>query len=83
MLGDLQTTFFGRVDSKACIYFFVLSVFFLVLMVVGTLMEIRYIIRNYGQLQFRTALAGVVMLFNAFLAYFVNRILFNMCKNSL
>ena len=75
--------FFGPLDKAACNYFLVISAFFLFLLIMGFLSEVVYLVKNYRDLRFRTVLAGVVLLFNSFLAYFVNRILYNMCNKTL
>ena len=75
--------FFGPLDKSACIYFFLISAVFLMsfLLLLGS--EIIYLLTNSGKLNIRIVATGVMMLFNAFLAYFVNRLLYTICSKSL
>jgi hypothetical protein len=61
----------------------ILTVIFFIGLVSILITEILYIIQNYNKLNFRTVSAGVVILFNIFLAYFVNRLMYSMCVKSL
>jgi hypothetical protein len=45
--------------------------------------EIMFLIKRYNQLNFRVFTSGVLLLFNSFIAYFVNRLLYTMCSKSL
>jgi hypothetical protein len=42
-----------------------------------------FIIKRYKELDFRVFTSGVLLLFNSFIAYFVNRLLYTMCTKSL
>lgn len=82
-MSDLMTSFFGPLDKSACVYFLIISVLFFIslIMLLGT--EIVYIVRNFGRLNFRTVSSGIIILFNVFIAYFVNRLLYTMCNKTL
>lgn len=82
-MSDLMTSFFGPLDKSACVYFLIISVLFFIslIMLLGT--EIVYIVRNLGRLNFRTVSSGIIILFNVFIAYFVNRLLYTMCNKTL
>ena len=82
-MSDLLTNFFGPLDKSACIYFFIISMIFFIslLLVLGS--EIIYIIQNFNKINFRVLSSGVIILFNLFIAYFVNRLLYTMCNKSL
>ena len=82
-MADFMSQYFGPLDKSSCLYFLILTVIFFIGLVSVLITEILYIIQNYNKLNFRMASAGVVILFNIFLAYFVNRLMYSMCVKSL
>lgn len=82
-MSDLMALFFGPLDKSACVYFLIISVLFFISLITLLGMELLYIIRNFGRLNFRTISNGLIIVFNIFIAYFVNRMLYTMCNKSL
>ncbi len=82
-MSDFMSQYFGPLDKNSCLYFLILTVIFFIGLVSVLITEILYIIQNYNKLNFRMVSAGVVILFNIFLAYFVNRLMYSMCVKSL
>ena len=82
-MSGLMSNYFGALDKSSCVYFLIISVIFFVLLVIATLTQLLWIVKNFKQLNFRILTGGIVMLFNIFLAYFVNRLLYTMCTKSL
>lgn len=82
-MSDLMTRFFGPLTKDACIYFRVFTVLFFVVLMFTIFVEILFIFKNYSKLNFRVFVSGVLLLFNSFIAYFVNRLLYTMCSKSL
>jgi hypothetical protein len=82
-MDKLISTYFGPLDNRSCYYFFIISVIFFVSFLILLLGEIVYIIRHYNRMDFRVISSGLIVIFNTFLAYFVNRLLFTMCNKSL
>jgi hypothetical protein len=78
-----MTTYFGPLDKQSCVYFLLLTMFFFATLVFTIVGEIIYIFKNFKDLDFRVFTSGVLLLFNSFLAYFVNRLLYTMCSKSL
>ena len=77
---ELLKTVFGPLDKNACVYFFFITVFFFVIFIVLFLGELFFIIRNYKYMTFQKLYeGGYSYLFNIFLVYLTNRILFTMC----
>jgi len=76
-------SFFGPLDKSACVYFLIISVIFFIglLLLLGS--EIIYVLQNFNKLNFRVISTGVIILFNMFIAYFVNRLLYTICNKSL
>ncbi len=82
-MSDLMTLIYGPLDKSACLYFLIISVLFFISLVLLLGTEIIYIVKNFGKLNFRTVSSGIIILFNIFIAYFVNRLLYTMCNRSL
>jgi len=78
-----MTTYFGPLDKQSCIYFLLLSMIFFAVLTFTIIGEALYIFKNYKDLNFRVFTSGVLLLFNSFIAYFVNRLLYTMCSKSL
>lgn len=82
-MTDLMSMFFGPLDKNACIYFYIVTVIFFIGFLILIVNEAIFIIQNVNKLSFRMITGGIVILFNIFVAYFVNRLLYNMCVKSL
>jgi len=82
-MSDFMTTFFGPLDKQSCVYFLFLTMLFFALLIFTIVGEAIYIIKHFKDLNFRTFTSGVLLLFNSFIAYFVNRLLYTMCSKSL
>jgi hypothetical protein len=82
-MSGLMSNYFGPLDKSSCVYFLIISGIFFVLLIVAIFSQMFWLIKNYKQLNLRILTGGVVMLFNIFLAYFVNRLLYTMCNKSL
>lgn len=82
-MNDLMTKFFGPLDKNVCLYFLILSMifFFTLILVLG--MEFFFIVRNFKKLNSRMIMNIVLLSFNIFIAYFVNRIFYNMCNKTM
>lgn len=82
-MSSLQNMIFGPLSSDACFYFYFLTAFFYFLLVISLIAGIIFIIKKPNQLNFKTGMHGILLIFNIFLAYFVNRLLYTMCNKSL
>ena len=82
-MSDFMATFFGPLDKSYCIYFLFLTMFFFGVLVFAVITEILFLFRHFKDLNLKLVSSGAVLLFNAFLAYFVNRLLYTMCHKSL
>ena len=82
-MSDFMTMYFGPLDKQSCIYFLLLSMIFFAVLTFTIIGEALYIFKNYKDLNFRVFTSGVLLLFNSFIAYFVNRLLYTMCSKSL
>ena len=75
--------YFGPLDKQYCVYYLVLAMLFFAALIVAIFGEIFYVIKKYKEINFRTFSNGILILFNIFVAYFVNRLLYTMCSKSL
>ena len=82
-MSNLMYTFFSPLDKQSCVYFLILSMIFFAMLVFAIITEMVFIFKNFNSLNFRTVTSGLLLLFNAFIAYFVNRLLYTMCSKSL
>ena len=82
-MADFMSNYFGPLDKSACVYFLIIAVIFFIALVLVLINELLFVVQNYNKLNFRVVSAGVLILFNIFLAYFVNRLLYGMCTRSL
>jgi hypothetical protein len=82
-MSDLMTKFFGPLDKSSCFYFLALSFIFFVVLVALLFIELIYVVRKYKTITPNLAFNGVILLFDAYLVYFVNRLLYTMCNKSL
>jgi hypothetical protein len=82
----LYNTFFGPLNSDACVYFLFMSALFFVILILVLASEIIYIFSSLysgRKFTFRDLRNGILILCNLFLAYFVNRLFYTMCAKSL
>lgn len=82
-MSDFMTTYFGPLDKQSCVYFLFLSMIFFAMLVFTLVAEALYVIKHFKELNLRVFTSGVLLLFNSFIAYFVNRLLYTMCSKSL
>ena len=74
---------YGPLDKKSCIYFLVITIFAFITLVTTFVFEMVYVFKNYKNLNIANIARGVLILFNIFIAYFLNRLFYNMCSKSL
>lgn len=82
-MAGFMTTYFGPLDKSNCVYFLIICIIFFATLVFSAFTNIFWLFKNYKQFNFRIFTGGILMLFNIFLAYFVNRLLYTMCIKSL
>ena len=82
-MSDFVNYVSGPLDKKACVYFFTWTMLFFVILVLTFIAEMFILFRDFKHLTRMNIIGGIIMLFNIFLAYFVNRLLYTMCNKSL
>jgi hypothetical protein len=82
-MANLIASLFGPLGKDSCMYFYVLSMIFFIVLIITFITEVVYIVQHLKTVNFRIIGSNVLILFNIFIAYFVNRLLYNMCVKSL
>ena len=82
-MSNFMEKVFGPLDKSACLYFFIITVLFFISFVLLLINELYFIVMNFRKINLRMLVNGLLILFNIFLAYFVNRLLYSMCTKSL
>ena len=78
MLG-FMSNYFGPLSKDSCVYFLFLSIIFFFIMVFTIIGELVFLFKNYKRLDFKVFVSGIILLYNAFISYFSNRLLHTMC----
>lgn len=78
-----MSNYFGPLSKDYCIYFYLMSIVFFAIMMLGLLGVIVTIAKNPKQVNIMFFINAVMLLMNSVLAYFVNRLLHTMCVNSI
>lgn len=78
-----MSMFFGPLNKNACFYFLILTILFFIGLILVSVNEIYFIITNLNRLNLKMISYGFIVIFNIFIAYFVNRLLYTMCSKSL
>jgi hypothetical protein len=81
-MNDFLLDYFSHLDQSSCVYFLIISGIFFVLLIITMVSYIIWVMKYYKQLNFRIFTGGLLMAFNLFIAYFVNRLLYTMCNKS-
>ena len=79
-------TFFGTLNKDSCYYFLFISILFFIVLVLVLVSEIIYIFSvffNGKKFDYTLFNKGLMVTFNIFITYFVNRLLYTMCSRSL
>lgn len=80
---DLGKYFSPFMSKKYCLYFYILSVITGILLALTVLTGMISFIKNYKKINNVLLLNWLLLVANFFVAYFVNRLLYSMCYNSL
>ena len=78
-----MSNYFGPLGKEYCLYFYIMSIFFFIIMMLGVFGIIVTIAKNPKQVNVMFFVNAAMLLMNSVLAYFVNRLLHTMCANSI
>jgi hypothetical protein len=82
-MNNLSNSIFGPLDKKSCVYFFAWTIFFFIMLLFAFVGLLIHMFKDYKKFDKMHFINLIVMFFNLFLAYFVNRLLYTMCNKSL
>ena len=82
-MADFMSNYFGPLSKDYCMYFYLMSIFFFVLMILGLFGVVSAMIMKPKQISVMFFLNAAMLLMNTALTYFVNRLLHTMCANSI
>ena len=82
-MNNFFDAFFSPLGKGSCLYFHLVSIFFFFILLFVLIFEIIYLVKNFKNLNLRQFTNGILLLFNCFIAYFINRIFYSMCIKSL
>ncbi len=82
-MTELMSMFIGPLNKNACVYFLILTIIFFIGLILVSVNEFYFIITNLNRLNLKMISYGFIVIFNIFIAYFVNRLLYTMCSKSL
>ena len=81
-MSGFMDSYFGPLSREYCLYFYLMSVFFFLMIVLGAIGIVAAFINKPKKFDLMLVIHAVMLLFNAILAYYVNRLLNTMCMNS-
>ena len=77
-----MSNYFGPLGKEYCLYFYLMSIIFFVIMIFAIFGLIFAFIKKRKEVNTMFFINGIMLLTNSILAYFVNRLLHTMCINS-
>ena len=82
-MQDFVAMFFGPLSKQACVYFLILSMIFFAILVFTLFADLYFILMNFKSMNYKFVQGGTLIMFNLFVAYFVNRLMYTMCVKSI
>jgi len=82
-MPSFMDKYFGPLPREYCVYFYILAVVFAILFVVSLLSIISFIFMHYKKVNSVFIANSILLLFNTFLAYLVNRLMHTMCVKAI
>jgi hypothetical protein len=73
----------GPLDKNACVLYYAWTMFFFILLIIAFVTHMYLLFKNSKIIDMNHIISIVIMLFNIFLAYFSNRLLYTICNKSL
>jgi hypothetical protein len=82
-MSNFLNTYFGPLPREYCLYFYILSIIFGFLFVASVLSITYFAIMHYKKVNLMFVVNSILAVFNTFLAYLANRLLYTMCVKSI
>jgi hypothetical protein len=81
-MNSFLNTYFGPLPREYCLYFFILAIIFGFLFLTSLIAIVYFAIVHYNKVNAMFVVNSLLALFNTFLAYLANRLLYTMCVRS-
>ena len=78
-----MSNYFGPLGKEYCLYFYLMSIIFFIIMIFGIFVVIFTLIKKRKEVNTMFIINFIMLITNSILAYFVNRLLHTMCINSI
>ena len=82
-MQSFSDKYFGPLPKKWCNYFYFFSIFFFIVFSVTLIAIVASLVMNYRKVNISIILNGILLLLNSLIGYFVNRLFYSICVNSL
>jgi hypothetical protein len=82
-MSQLLNMIASPLPRSYCNYYLFFTIFSFILLVLSILFEIVYILKNVKRLNKINIMTHIALIFNFFLAYFLNRLSYSMCIKAL
>jgi len=82
-MDSFMNTYFGPLSRDYCVYFYALSIIFGVIFVFSLISIVYFAVMHMKKINVMFVVNAVLVLFNSFLGYLVNRLLHTMCVKSI
>lgn len=83
MNNSFMNKYFGPLPRDYCIYFYIMSIMFGILLALSAVSMTIYIVTHLNKLRMPFVINGMLVLFNLFLGYIANRLLHTMCVKAI
>jgi len=83
MTNSFMNKYFGPLPRDYCIYFYIMSIMFGILLALSAVSMAIYIVTHLNKLRMPFVINGMLVLFNLFLGYIANRLLHTMCVKAI
>ena len=80
---DLMNKLYGPLGKEYCTYFYILSIFFFLSFIVSIVFTILQIVKNPKIVNMKFVFTSLAIIIYTLIPYYVNRLLYTMCINSL
>jgi uncharacterized membrane protein len=81
-MESFMSNYFGPLGKEYCLYFYLMSIMFFIIMVIGVFGIIYALVKKRKEVNTMFFINSAMLITNTLLAYFVNRLLHTMCINS-
>lgn len=82
-MSNFMNDYFGPLPREYCIYFYALAIIFGFLFVISIISIAYFMVMHFNKVNSMFVINSFLALFNTFLGYLANRLLYTMCVKSI